>query len=75
VGEVVEAIYEHGVLRLEKPLNGIPENSRVNITVQIASNTLNRLKDCYGIMPDKDAVEMQQIIESEFEKVDLSEWK
>ncbi len=75
MSELVEAVYENGVLRPAKPLTGIPENSRVHLIIQVAGTFPNQLKGCIGIMPDDDAAEMQQIIESEFEKVDLSEWK
>jgi len=69
----VQAIYEHGVLRPLEPLQGIAENSQVELTIQ-SLYARHSLKDLFGTLPQEDADEMQKIIDEEFEKVDLSEW-
>jgi predicted DNA-binding antitoxin AbrB/MazE fold protein len=76
VEQTVEAIYEDGVLRPVKPLEGIREHSRVQVTVREEEPAAKHpLAEVMGIMPDEDAEEMRRIIEEEFEKVDLDEWK
>ena len=69
----VQAIYEHGVLRPFKPLEGIAENSEVELTIQ-SLPTRHALKDLFGTLPKEDADEMRKVVDQEFEKVDLSEW-
>jgi predicted DNA-binding antitoxin AbrB/MazE fold protein len=70
----VEAVYENGVLRPLEPLEDLKEHERVRITIETDEGG-HPLADCIGILPDEDAEEMRQIIEQEFEKVDLSEWR
>jgi predicted DNA-binding antitoxin AbrB/MazE fold protein len=69
-----KAIYQNGVLRPLQPLAEIPENQQLDVTVTVNEKP-GGLKDCFGILPDEDAREMAAIIEAEFEKVDLDEWK
>ena len=69
----VQAIYEHGVLRPLNPLEGIAENSEVELTIQ-SLPTRHALKDLFSTLPKEDADEMRKVVDQEFEKVDLSEW-
>ena len=73
--QTIEAIYENGVLRPLRPLVGIANQARVKITVKLEQQPPHPLADCIGILPTEDAKEMLGIIEDEFEKVDLNEWK
>ena len=76
VEQTVEAIYEDGLLKPIKPLEGIREHSRVQVTVREEGLAAKHpLADVMGIMPDEDAEEMRRIIKEEFEKVNLDEWK
>ena len=71
----INAIYEGGVLRPLQPLDDIAENAHVKLTVEYdPAPSGNGLADCIGTLPDEDAAEMCQIVESEFEQVNLSEW-
>lgn len=72
--QTVDAMYEGGVLRPLKGLNGIAENTRVRVTVVSADTPREELADCVGTLPDEDAAEMREIVEREFEQVDLREW-
>jgi predicted DNA-binding antitoxin AbrB/MazE fold protein len=74
MSEVVDAIYEDGVLRLAHPLEGVNEHTQVRVTVEVPKRQPHALRDCIGILPDEDAAEMRQIIEAEFERVNPSEW-
>jgi len=69
----IHAIYENGILRPLEPLEGIPEKSEVELTIQSPPSPPD-LKDLFGTLPKEDADEMKKIIEEEFEKVDLNEW-
>ena len=41
----------------------------------VADDEPHTVASCVGILPDEDAREMRELIESEFEKVDLRDWK
>lgn len=73
--QIIEAIYEDGVLRPLQPLKDIEEHSKVKIIIETETQPRHPLADCIGILPDEDAREMRRIIEEEFEKVDLREWQ
>lgn len=75
MSERVEAIYENGLLRPLRPLTGVQEHHRVVVYVEDEEGNENPLAECVGILPDADAEEMSRIVEEEFEKVDLSEWR
>lgn len=70
----IEAIYENGVLRPVKPLQGVPEHSVVHLTINESSKP-HPLANCIGIMPDEDANEIRRIINDEFSKVNPDDWK
>jgi len=74
VGRTIKAIYEGGVLRPLEAIEGIAEHAQVNLTVEAIEQGGNGLADCIGILPDEDAAEIRQIVESEFEQVNLSDW-
>lgn len=73
--KTVEAVYENGVLRPLEPLEGVGEHCRVKVTVETVEPPRHPLADCIGILPTEDAEQMQHIIESEFEEVNLNEWR
>jgi predicted DNA-binding antitoxin AbrB/MazE fold protein len=62
----VQAIYKDGILRPIEPLEGIAENCRVTVTVEVEEKTAHPLAGCVGILPDEDADEMRCIIDAEF---------
>lgn len=65
----IDAMYEGGVLRPLQALEGIPEHSRVRLTVVSAEVPGQNLAECVGTLPDEDAAEMREIIDREFEQV------
>lgn len=66
--QIIEAIYEDGVLRPLQPLKDIEEHSKVKIIIETETQPRHPLADCIGILPDEDAREMRRIIEEEFEE-------
>lgn len=73
--QTFEAVYEQGVLRPLKPLEGVEEQSEVTLTLQVKSKTARPWEKFLGTLPDEDALEMLNIVEEEFEKVDPREWQ
>ena len=66
----LEAVYENGVFRpLTRP-EGIAEHGRVTLTV-IAEEPPGSLADPAGRISSDDAREMREVVEREFERVDL----
>jgi len=72
--QTVEAVYEHGVLRPLKALEGFAEHSNVQITIQHEEITPHPLSRFAGILNDDEAAELRRIIEDEFERIDLNAW-
>ena len=71
--KTIEAIYEDGVLRLLRPVKGLKEHQKVSITLKKPLKKKHPLEGLCGILPDKDAAEILQIVNEEFEKVDNRE--
>ena len=72
--KTLEAVYENGVFRpLTRP-EGIAEHGRVVLTV-MAEDKASSLADLAGRISPDDAQEMRAIVEREFERVDLREWR
>jgi predicted DNA-binding antitoxin AbrB/MazE fold protein len=71
----VEAVYERGVLRPLQPLEGIAENARAWLKVELTGETTHPLTECIGILPDEDAKERRRVIDAEFEQVEPDAWR
>jgi predicted DNA-binding antitoxin AbrB/MazE fold protein len=72
--KTLEAVYENGVFRpLERP-EGIAEHGRVMLTVT-SDEQPSSLADLAGCISPDDAQEMRAIVEQEFKRVDLREWR
>ena len=63
-----------GVLRPLESLEGIAEHAHLKLTVESVEPPPGALADCIGILPDEDAAEMRQIVQNEFEQINLREW-
>jgi predicted DNA-binding antitoxin AbrB/MazE fold protein len=72
--QTVEAIYENGVLRPLKPLEGLVEHCRVKITIEREETTPHPLLQFAGILSDDEAAELRCMIDDEFEKIDPHAW-
>jgi predicted DNA-binding antitoxin AbrB/MazE fold protein len=64
--QVIEAIYENGILRPLKPLKGFPEHAKLKITVEAEDVEPHPLLQFAGILSDEEAAELIRIIETEF---------
>ena len=74
VARILEAVYENGIFRpLTRP-EGIAEHGRVMLTVT-AEEQPSSLADFDGRISPDDAREMRAIVEQDFERVDLREWR
>lgn len=73
MNEQLSATYEDGLLRPLKSLN-LPENSRVNLTIEIDNGSPHSLLQFAGILSDQEAEELENIIKEEFNQVTDNEW-
>ena len=74
VARILEAVYENGIFRpLTRP-EGIAEHGRVRLTVT-AEEQPSSLADFDGRISPDDAREMRAIVEQDFERVELREWR
>lgn len=77
IARTIKAIFENGVLRPLQPLEGVPEHTRVDVTVVSADpgeNGKPGLRACIGSISDADAGEMRRAVDEEFERVDDRDW-
>lgn len=73
--KTIHAIYEHGILRLLEPIEGIRENSEVEVTIAVKQKEVSPILRFAGILSEEEANKMLRIVEDEFERVNLDEWK
>ncbi len=72
--QIVEAIYENGVLRPLKALDGLVEHSQVKITIECDQTPAHPLLQFAGIISNEEATELQRIVTEEFGKIDTNLW-
>lgn len=68
--QTVEAIYEDGVLRPIKALSGLPEYSRVKITIEYDQTPPHPLLQFAGILSDDEAATLQRALRDECQQPD-----
>lgn len=73
--KTINAIYEHGILRPLEPIEGIRENSEVEVTIAVKQKEVSPILRFAGILSEEEANKMLRIVEEEFERVNLDEWK
>lgn len=73
--KTIHAIYKDGLLKPLDPIEGIKENSEVEIIVSIKEQPPHYILRFAGILSEEDAYAMSKVIEDEFEKVNPNEWK
>jgi hypothetical protein len=61
-------------LRPLEPIEGIPEQTEVVLTVVSKAVMGPSWEAVCGILPKEDAEDMRRIIEAEFETVNMNEW-
>ncbi len=70
--QTIEAVYEDNVLKPIKPLKGINEHENVVVTVR-PHPVKKDLRELAGTLTHKEAKEMQELIDGEFENIE-GEW-
>ena len=73
--KTIHAIYEHGILRPLEPIEGLRENTEVEVTIAVKQKELSPILRFAGILSEEEASKMLRIVEEEFERVNLDEWK
>lgn len=73
--KTIHAIYEHGVLRPLEPIEGVVENSKVEVTVSTEKEISSPLLRFTGILSEDEADKMMKAVEDEFERINPDEWK
>lgn len=72
--ETLEAVYENGVFRPLKRPAGLAEHRQVTLTVTTEEASA-AFSNFAGRISADDARDMRNIVEHEFERVDLREWQ
>lgn len=73
--KIIHAIYEHGILRSLEPIEGIGENTEVEVTIAVKQKELSPILRFAGILSEEEANKMLRIVEEEFGRVNPDEWK
>ena len=73
--KTIHAIYKQGLLRPLEPIEGIKENTEVEITISVGDASPSHILEFAGILSDDEANKMLQTVEEEFERIDMNEWK
>ncbi|MBI5190166.1 MAG: antitoxin family protein [Nitrospirae bacterium] len=69
---LIRAVYEHGILRPIEPLEGIAENTRVNITLEVEDVREKSFARFSGVMSPDEADDIVTRILRELEPVGQS---
>ncbi len=76
----ITAVFENGILRPLQPVEGVADQSRVDITInsrdtpRATSAPGSGIASCIGTVSDESAAQMRRSIEETFSKVDPSDW-
>lgn len=73
--KTIQAVFEHGILRPLEPIEGIRENTEVEITIAFKQKELSPVLRFAGILSEEEANGMLKAVEEEFERVNPDEWK
>ncbi|MBI3815853.1 MAG: antitoxin family protein [Nitrospinae bacterium] len=73
--KTIHAIYEHGVLRPLNHIEGLEENTELELTISTEKRESHPILRFAGIISNEEADEMMKVIEDEFERINLDEWK
>lgn len=73
MSETIPAVFENGVFRPLRRPQGLVEHHQVTLTVDVEVEA-SPLSEVAGSLSPEDAQELQEIIDREFEHVDIREW-
>jgi predicted DNA-binding antitoxin AbrB/MazE fold protein len=74
MSQAITAVYKNGHFIPVIPVNGFRDNQPVELRIKLSRKNEHPLMRFVGIINDEEAAELSNIIEEEFEKVDLDEW-
>ena len=73
---IIDVIYENGVLKPIKPLEGLDEHRRIRVTLSDDDTSTSRaMEECFGRISPENASKMEAAIEEAFERVNLDDWR
>ena len=73
--QTIHAIYRNGLLNPIGNIEGIMDDTEVEITISPVKGAVYPLLRFAGILSAEDADSMLKVVEDEFEKVNLNDWK
>jgi len=73
--QTIHAIYRNGLLSPIGSIEGIMDNTEVEITISPLKGAVHPLMRFAGILSAEDADSMLKVVEDEFEKVNPNDWK
>jgi len=73
--QTIHAIYRNGLLNPIGSIEGIMDDTEVEITISPLKGAVHPLLRFAGIMSAEDADSMLKVVEDEFEKVNPNDWK
>ena len=73
--QTIHAIYRNGLLNPIGSIEGIMDDTEVEITISPLKGAVHPLMRFAGILSAEDANSMQKVVEDEFEKVNPNDWK
>lgn len=73
--QTIHAIYRNGLLNPIGSIEGIMDDTEVEITISPVKGAVHPLMRFAGILSAEDADSMLKVVEDEFEKVNLNDWK
>lgn len=73
--QTIHAIYRNGLLNPIGSIEGIMDDTEVEITISPLKGAVHPLLRFAGILSVQDADHMLKDVEDEFEKVNLNDWK
>jgi hypothetical protein len=73
--QTIHAIYRNGLLNPIGSIEGIMDDTEVEITISPLKGAVHPLLRFAGILSAEDADSMLKVVEDEFEKVNPNDWK
>ncbi len=73
--KIIHAIYERGVLKPLEPIEGIEENTEVEVTVSTEKDASSPILRFAGVLSEEEANKMIKVVDDEFERINQDEWR
>lgn len=73
--KTIHAIYKRGVLKPLEPIEGIGENTKVEVTISTEKDVSLPFLKFAGILSEEEANKMMKVVDDEFERINQDEWR